>query len=115
MKLVYCTYLSDDSLPGSLFGADMTLGTGVYPSQVQTGQAGYYLALKPLSFGQHTLRFGAEMPLLAPDGTNYGTFTQDVAYNINVVPEPVLIMFGATAFLPLAGLVLARRRRTLRK
>ena len=107
------TYTDYDNL-NSYFGYDVTLGTGVLPSDVLSASDGYYLAVKPLSFGAHTLHFGGEMHFLAADGTDYGLFSQDITYTVNVVPEPGLAAFGATAFLPLAGLIAARRRRSTR-
>ena len=107
----YCTYLSNDSFEGSFYGTDMSLGTGVFPSLVQTGQAGFYLALKPLSQGWHTLHFGGEIPVIGPDGNNYGSYTQDITYNINVVPEPGVFATFAALFGGVGiGLVRARRR-----
>jgi hypothetical protein len=80
---------SDDNLLDQVFGGDSTLGTGMYPSTVAPAvQDGYWVALEGLAGGtEHTLHFG---------GTNGFGFTQDITYNLTVVPEPAsFVLLGA--------------------
>jgi len=52
---------------------------GVFPAITE----GFTFAMAPLSAGNHTLHFTAQM------NSDYGfTFTQDITYNISAVPEP---------------------------
>jgi hypothetical protein len=52
------------------FDAAARVGGGLSPSAAN----GYYVMLKPLAAGQHTLRFGAELP----------SFRQEVVYELTV-------------------------------
>jgi hypothetical protein len=95
------TTTSTDNLIDAVFGGDSTLGTGTYPSTVSPAvQDGYWVALEGFAEGTtHTLHFG---------GRNGFDFTQDITYNLTVVPEPGTgaLVSGASMFLLLS----ARRR-----
>jgi hypothetical protein len=63
--------------PGNIFGVDEE----VVPELVlaPSAEQGYYLFVRPLSLGEHTVRWQAE-GCRAPD------FIQDVTYNLTIVP-----------------------------
>ena len=57
---------------------------GVAPGAVGSAAGdGYYVLLRPLSVGEHTLRFGGTADLSPIGGP---TFIQDISYTITVVP-----------------------------
>ena len=65
----------------NIFDAPCTdAGLGNVPAGIYSPAAGdgFYVLLDPLSLGKHTLRFRAGMPTGKP--------SQDVTYNITVVP-----------------------------
>jgi hypothetical protein len=69
------TYQLTDNLAEVVFGyAGPDAAGTVFPAVAD----GYYLMLRPLSAGQHTIRFG---------GTNFGS-SLDVTYNVTVTPTP---------------------------
>jgi len=62
----------------NIFGPDacakgVPLPAGIYSSSVDDG---FYVALSPLSPGRHTIHFHADS----------GSFTEDVTYNLKIVP-----------------------------
>ena len=65
--------------PGNVFGLDETAANELVLSP--SAEQGYYLFVKPLSVGRHTIRF------IASGCTSDGH--QDITYNLTVVERPV--------------------------
>lgn len=103
------TTTSSDNLMDAVFGGDSTLGTGVYPSTVTPAvQDGFWVAIEGFENGTtHMLHFG---------GMNGFDFTQDITYNLSVVPEPEAdALLAITSVLALAGMVRSGRWEVFRR
>lgn len=72
---VFATTIPTDNIYNALCGGPGTVPAGVYSPSVDDG---YYVLLKPLSAGNHTVHFHAEVPSQS--------FVLDVTYNLVVVP-----------------------------
>jgi hypothetical protein len=72
---VFATTIPTDNIYNALCGGPGTVPAGVYSPSVDDG---YYVLLKPLSVGNHTVHFHAEVPSQS--------FVLDVTYNLVVVP-----------------------------
>jgi hypothetical protein len=108
------TYTGPDNIAVAS-GFDATLGTGVYPSTVMTAEDGYWMAVQPLSLGEHTLTFGGAVDFVDPGGNPLGfSASQNITYTVNVAvaaPEPGAFALAANGLFPLLGLCHIRRRR----
>jgi hypothetical protein len=81
---------------------------GFDPGTYDAVAVGYWIALGPLAPGHYTLRFGGATEL----GYGEGPFSQDITYNITVVPEPSsLSMFALAGVVSAIGWRPLRRRR----
>jgi hypothetical protein len=72
---VFEVALPEENVFDSLCGGPGSVPTGIYSPAVDDG---FYVLLKPLRLGHHTLHFHAESPSAG--------FTLDVTYNLTVVP-----------------------------
>jgi hypothetical protein len=86
---------------GNLFG----LPADTY----KTVSYGAWVAMKPLTVGDHELKFGANVTGI--NAYKDFSYSQDITYKVKVkanIPEPGTFAFAATGLLPLFGLI--RRR-----